>query len=403
MITLFLDTAGWPALLDPEFVGALIGGRVGTEVVLRPFDLNPVEGDFLLLTRPLTPETRNRLTARVYLLYTDPADTEEMRTVPAIVPPYRIAQTDNTGLEYAAEWIKAQIAPEFLAAEIPPIRLTRTRWRYLASNKQDAHYQFEEMTLSQQGAGGYKLAAASRRGKTHAHAGTFRDDAVAIGSTAYWNLLAVSDGAGTAPLSRVGSNLAVSVAVAAMKEAMPDPPSTEDVGRAIWAGLRAAYQAIKGFATDQNVSPSDLSCTLQLLIHWPQESGCLVGVAHVGDGIVTAETPDGQFYLLTDPDTDPEDSSRTLFLTSGPLRNWLERAKVYQFDDPLDIVALITDGLSGDLEPYVDLLHPNLFEVLRRRVLCYPLPDREAALLAMIGYDRRGSFDDRTIAVLSQV
>jgi hypothetical protein len=79
----------------------------------------------------------------------------------------------------------------------------------------------------------------------------------------------------------------------------------------------------------------------------------------------------------------------------------MERTKVYQFDEPLDIVALMTDGLSGDLEPYTELLHTHLFEALRNRVLCYPLRQQEQALLSMISYDRRGSFDDRTLAVLS--
>jgi hypothetical protein len=174
------------------------------------------------------------------------------------------------------------------------------------------------------------------------------------------------------------------------------------VGRAIWAGLKAAYQAIRSFSNERSLTMSDLNTTLQLLLHWPQDKGCLLGVAHIGDGIVTAETPDGQYYLLTEPDTDPDDSSRTLFLTSGPLKQWMERTKVFQFDEPLDIVALMTDGLSGDLEPYDELLHTNLFEALRNRVLCYPLPQRENALLSLISYDRRGSFDDRSLAVLSR-
>src|SRR5207247_6851472 len=131
----------------------------------------------------------------------------------------------------------------------------------------------------------------------------------------------------------------------------------------------------------------------QLLIDWPQQTGCLLGVAHIGDGIVTAETRDGQYYLLTEPDTDPDDSSRTLFLTSGPLKQWMERTKVYQFDEPLDIVCLMTDDLSGDLQPSSQLLHTNLFEALRSRVLCYPLLQGERAVLSFISYNRRGSFD----------
>ena len=79
-----------------------------------------------------------------------------------------------------------------------------------------------------------------------------------------------------------------------------------------------------------------------------------------------------------------------------------ERTKIYQFDEPLNIIALMTDGVSGDLEPYDELLPSNLFEALRQRVLCYPLKQREQALLAFISYERRGSFDDRTLAILAR-
>jgi hypothetical protein len=295
------------------------------------------------------------------------------------------------------------VDPVDMQAEPPPIRVSPTRWRSLPSNRHDAHAVPDQMSISISGAGGYGITGASIRGKSHAHAGTFRDDAVAMASTAFWNIVAVADGAGTAPLARVGSTLAVQQAVAAMKAGMSQLPTSEDVGKAIWAGLKAAYTAIRDFAAERQIDVSDLHTTLQLLIHWPQKAGCLVGVAHVGDGIITAETTDHQFYLLTEPDTDPDDGGRTLFLTSGSLRRWMEeRTKIYQFDEPLDIVALMTDGLSSDLEPYAELLHTNLFEALRQRVLCYPLKQREQALLAFISYERRGSFDDRTLAVLSR-
>ncbi|MEP7289606.1 MAG: PP2C family serine/threonine-protein phosphatase [Chloroflexota bacterium] len=424
-VYLLVDPQGWPDPIDPEVVSAILQARLTTleirvrEVNDRWFEALPTDECvvFLLLTRPTAEGWQTALNGwldprhRLYVLYIDgisPNEIREYASLTAAQPiaraPYRIAQHNATGLENAMVWAATVLEKAItIPLEPPPIKVTPARWRHLASNTQDVYYYPENFTTSLAGADGYQLVAASHRGKTHAHQGTFREDATAIATTAYWNIIAVADGAGTAPLARVGSNLAVTRAVAAMVAAMPDPPATEDISRAIWAGLRAAYQAIRAFSTEHDVSLGDLSTTLQLLIHWPQQTGCLLGVAHVGDGIVTAETPDGQYYLLTDPDTDPDESSRTLFLTSGPLRQWLERAKVYQFDEPLDIVALMTDGLSGDLEPYADLLHTNLFEALRDRVLCYPLPQREQALLALISYDRRGSFDDRTVTVLSRV
>ncbi len=431
---LMVDPRGWAERLDPEIVSLILQARVSAYLPTsirtlragdRWFDELPREESvvFLLLTRPLHPDWQDEvgrwLTAshRLYVMHIDSIPPNDIALLARMTSgqtvaraPYRIAQQNANGLEGAMQWVagilervlEVEVAPAAAPTIMPPIRVSSARWRILPSNRQDRHFYPENFTTSLKGVGGYRMVTASHRGKTHAHQGTFREDAVAIDTTEYWNIMAVSDGAGTAELARVGSNLAVQQAVEAARDSMPRVPVTEDVGKAIWAGLKAAHQAIKAFAAEEQVNVTDLNSTLQLLVHWPQGDGCLLGVAHVGDGIVTAETSDGQYYLLTDPDTDPDDSSRTLFLTSGPLRQWMERTKVYQFDEPLDIVCLMTDGLSGDLEPYTELLHTNLFEALRDRVLCYPLSQREQVLLDFISYDRRGSFDDRTLAVLSR-
>jgi hypothetical protein len=423
-VYLLVDPRGWPAPLDPEFVNAILQPRlpapldvIAEEVGEAWFEALPREESqvFILLTGALLPGWQQAVGSwlgpshLLYVMYTDHLDPGDIRLLAQMTAiqhlaraPFRVAQQNAAGLESTMRWMAGILQKTLaFAPSAPPVRTAPARWRHLPSNRQDAYYYPEQYSVSLEGVAGYRMAAASHRGKTHAHQGTFREDAVAIGTTSLWNLMAVADGAGTAELARVGSNTAVIRAIEAMKEAMPPIPASEDVGRAIWAGLKSAYQALKTFAAENSVAVADLSTTLQLLVHWPQPQGCLLGVAHIGDGIVAAETLDGQYYLLTDPDTDPDDSSRTLFLTSGPLKQWMERTKVYQFDEPLDIVALMTDGLSGDLEPYAELLHTNLFEALRNRVLCYPLRQQEQALLSMISYDRRGSFDDRTLAVLS--
>ncbi|HRE46564.1 MAG TPA: PP2C family serine/threonine-protein phosphatase, partial [Aggregatilineales bacterium] len=273
--------------------------------------------------------------------------------------------------------------------------------RNLPSNQGDLNAYPDQFTLSLRGTEDYQIAAASHRGKTHAHQGTFREDAVAAVATRYWNILAVADGAGSAPLARIGSNLAVREAVAAMRKAMPNPPSPDDVARAIWEGIDAAHDAVEDFARARNLPVSDLHTTLQLVIHAPQRRGCLIGVVHVGDGIIVAEDVVGTYYNLTEPDTDPEDSGRTLFLTSAKVNVWKRRTIVYDFEQPIRLLAMMTDGLSGDLEASGEAFSTQLFEPLRQRVLCYPLRDRERALLEFISYERRGSFDDRTLLVLS--
>ncbi len=430
IIHLVVDPRGWATPLDAEMLTALMQARlrgyaplaVQTRLLGEGWAANlPYEEAIVLLvlSRPLAEGWQAPLEAwlndqhRLYIAFFDGAEVTDLRTLadltasqPIPRAPYRVLAQTTYGLDSALEWFEGvlnKMQPAFVPeAPPPPVRIAATRWRNLPSNTQDIHAYPDQVTLSARGAQNYSLIGASHRGKTHAHHGTFRDDAVALGTTPAWNILAVADGAGTASLARVGANLAVNSAIAAICESAPPLPAPDDLGRAIWAGLEAAYHALFSFATAENVAISDLNTTLQLLIHFPLETSCFVGVVHVGDGLVVAEAVDGQIYPLTEPDTDPDDSGRTLFLTSAPLNQWKRRTKVYQFDERLSVVALMTDGLSSDLEPYDELLQPNLFGALRARVLCYPLRQRENALLSFISYERRGSFDDRTLAILAR-
>jgi hypothetical protein len=425
-----IDSRGWAAPLDPDILVALIQARLrdlaSLGVQVRLLNDNwaaelpqAAAVTLLVLARPLIEGWQAALQAwldeqhLLYVAFFDGAalsDLQQLAALTAAQPipraPYRLAAQTTAQLDAAFAWFESllrKMQPALLPeAPPPPVRITTTRWRNLPSNNQDAHAYPDQLTRSARGAQGYSLLGASHRGRTHAHHGTFRDDAFALGVTAHWNILAVADGAGTAALARVGSNLAVNSAVSAIQQNAPPAPAPNDLGRAVWIGLEAAYHSLLGFASAEHLPVSDLNTTLQLLIHFPLETSCYVGVVHIGDGLVVAEAVDGQIYPLTEPDVDLEDGGRTVFLTSAPLNQWKRRTRVYQFDERLSIVALMTDGLSCDLEPYDELLQPNLFGALRRRVLCYPHHLRESALLSLISYERRGSFDDRTLAILSR-
>ncbi|PJF35829.1 MAG: hypothetical protein CUN49_08530 [Candidatus Thermofonsia Clade 1 bacterium] len=430
VVHLIVDSRGWSSPPDLDILAALLEARLRglapLEVQVRSLEeswaaqLPQAEAiALLILARPLAQGWQAALQAwlserhLLYVAFFDGAALSDLSQLAALtaqqpVPraPYRLAAQTSQQLDAAFAWFEKllqKLQPTFVPeAPLPPIRMMTTRWRNLPSNAQDAFAYPDQLTRSVRGARGYSLLGASTRGRTHAHHGTFRDDAFALGATAHWNILAVADGAGSAALARVGSNLVVESAVAAIQERAPASPTPEDLGRAIWTGLEAAYQALFSFAGAEHLPVSDLNTTLQLLVHFPLDTSCYVGVVHIGDGLVVAESVDGQIYALTEPDTDPDDDGRTLFLTSAPLNQWKRRAKVYQFDERLDIVALMTDGLSSDLEVRDELLRTNLFGKLRERVLCYPLHLRASALLSLISYERRGSFDDRTLAVLAR-
>ncbi|WP_395752951.1 PP2C family serine/threonine-protein phosphatase [Prosthecobacter sp.] len=78
----------------------------------------------------------------------------------------------------------------------------------------DAPYQKKLVDDREERHGPFRVVAASRRGRSHANKGEFRDDDFAIGYAADtgWLVIVVADGAGSALYSRRGSEIACAVA-----------------------------------------------------------------------------------------------------------------------------------------------------------------------------------------------
>jgi serine/threonine protein phosphatase PrpC len=81
-------------------------------------------------------------------------------------------------------------------------------WKNIPGDKNAAFYKPEEDSFK----GSFsdkKIVVASKRGRSHAHEGKFREDDFAVNSLPLnWNIVSVSDGAGSAKAAREGSRLA---------------------------------------------------------------------------------------------------------------------------------------------------------------------------------------------------
>lgn len=244
------------------------------------------------------------------------------------------------------------------------------------------------------------MAAASRRGKMHAHQGIFREDAFGLGYAEGWNFMIVADGGGSRSLARVGSRLAAEVGIQAMmaeaKNLAKSGVSIENACRYILVnGISQAYDAIRKEAQNREKKVDDFGTTYLAVAHRPMKEQHLLGTLQVGDGLIAAMFRDHPPQVLADPDVG-ESASQTLFLTSKPWNEWLGRIKVYHLEYEPAMLACMCDGVSDDLIPYKTNL-PPLFAVLSDKVM-EDAPDK--ALLDFLGYDKRGSFDDRTLAVI---
>ena len=95
----------------------------------------------------------------------------------------------------------------------------KSLWKDQESDKNDPFWKLDNVATS----GDFldkKIVIASKRGRSHANVGSFRDDDFAfksINSTG-WNVMAVSDGAGSATLSRQGSKMSCELIVSYFEE-----------------------------------------------------------------------------------------------------------------------------------------------------------------------------------------
>lgn len=95
----------------------------------------------------------------------------------------------------------------------------KSLWKDVDSDKNDAFWKEDNVATSSDFLD-KKIVIASKRGRSHANVGSFRDDDFAyknINETG-WSIVAVSDGAGSASLSREGSKISCELVVSYFEE-----------------------------------------------------------------------------------------------------------------------------------------------------------------------------------------
>lgn len=238
--------------------------------------------------------------------------------------------------------------------------------------------------------GEYLVCGASRRGRSHAHSGTYREDAIVLSADADapWWLIAVADGAGSCPLSRVGSGLATREAARYVRDTWQ---TGADLAKLVSAAAEASLLALQAEAGRRQCPLTHLSCTLLLLL----VSGGEAAVFQAGDGIVASISENGSLAILAQPDSE-EFAGATHFLTGDHVRGtWTSRTRIVRLDPGPAGFLVATDGVSDDLVPY-ERNGPIITREISRIVAG---DDPGLALLGLLGYEKRGSFDDRTLAV----
>lgn len=152
-----------------------------------------------------------------------------------------------------------------------------------------------------------KIVIASKRGRSHANVGSFRDDDFAFKSinNTGWNVLAVSDGAGSATLSRQGSKMSCELIVSYFEENFTedflkdfdetllnhhhktDENSSKKISHFVYDNLSKAawfvHRQLDEFATKSERPLKDLHATLIFALVKKYEFGYAILTFGVGD------------------------------------------------------------------------------------------------------------------------
>ena len=313
----------------------------------------------------------------------------------------------------------------------------KSLWKDLPSNQEDPYWKADEDSMHLQGDNAL-MVAASKRGRSHAHVGSFRDDDFLLSylPDGQWHIALVSDGAGGSKLSRRGSQIICHDGGEHLKEllsgegGMQVQQATEALHQAQVSGastdaalgqLRNALYTTIGYTAhhvtkailDEVQTRQDLGGTFK-----DYSSTALIGLCRrfpfgvlcasywVGDGAVAVMRNDHGTILLGEADSG-EFSGQTRFLDPAEVTQeaLLKRIR-FELVDDFKAMVLMTDGISdpffeteANLENHTKWV--SLWDELDAKAQIEKRDgDVAVRLLDWLEFWSPGNHDDRTIAAI---
>ncbi|MEJ0052135.1 MAG: PP2C family serine/threonine-protein phosphatase [Methylovirgula sp.] len=256
-------------------------------------------------------------------------------------------------------------------------------------------------------AGGWTVASACSKGSSHSKIGTPCQDSAQVSfiETLEGELLiaTVSDGAGSAGHSEVGSKLAVENLAALVEEYFSDGSRLEDLDREIAAHWMLHIQdALCADAARAGRQVRDYACTLIGAIVGPQSAAFF----QIGDGAIVAAHDTDEWDYVFWPQHG-EFANSTNFVSSRDVLTILD----FQFSHRrVDELCLFTDGLENLLlhqasrtvhKPFFQ----SIFKPLRQSERCGVDDELSQALNRYLSSDQicEKTDDDKTLVLAKRL
>jgi serine/threonine protein phosphatase PrpC len=285
-----------------------------------------------------------------------------------------------------------------------------------------------ELTFFSKYGNDWMFAAATKRGRMHAHHGTYREDALwgSLGNN--FSFTCVCDGAGSSKLSRIGSQYTakklselVQKELAAhqrdilqcSKESLPN-----NLRSILHYCLDSVQRGLLDIAAQGGIPPKEFRCTVLTTLHYRHPSGGILLCGNVGDGFIAVKCKDQAAIRVGTSDSGAFSGEVACFMPDPEVANYYKKSleeNVPIPDDNLEAYILCTDGVEDPFFPIhrtVDDIYIQLLDGYTASIkeVSYPLGAEPSSvfrakepgeeLLKWLSFEKRGENDDRTIAVI---
>lgn len=312
----------------------------------------------------------------------------------------------------------------------------KSLWKDLPSDQEDAYWK-PDTAVARLELGDKTLVMASKRGRSHAHEGRFRDDDFNAANLANgWGVITVADGAGSAKYSRKGSKIASEAVVnffankltpeqwADLDKAITDqqadsqPENQKRLSRLVIDYLGKAahdtHQQLAAAAAEREAATRDFATTLLFLIIKKFDFGYFIASFMVGDGGMGIYNKGTQTVQTLGVPDGGEFAGQTRFVTMPEIFKDESFYKRFSIKIVPDFTALflMTDGITDPkFQTDANLNKPEYWNALwedlqgqnkEQLAVTFDRKSESVAqeLLDWLDFWSPGNHDDRTIAIL---